>query len=65
MNELTQGQLIAICVAATTAVFMMLATIVWIVWQQNKAEKKAQAHDEWKGFKIAKEADEKLSLEEY
>lgn len=62
MNELTQTQLIAICIAATAAVFMMLATIIWIVWQQNKAEKKAQAHEEWKGFTIAKEADEKLSL---
>lgn len=61
MNEITKEVIIVTSIAAILAVFLLIGTIAWIIWAQNKSEKKAQAHDEWKGFVINREADMKLS----
>jgi hypothetical protein len=61
MNEITKEVIIVTSIAATLAVMLLIGTIAWITWAQNKAEKKAMGHDEWKGFVMSREADMKLS----
>lgn len=58
MNEIITKEVILVTfIASTLAVLLLIGTIAWIVWAQNKSEKESRKLTSWQGFKTSADVD--------